>query len=406
MVLLGRWRGYSLTLSFKSNCLTLSLQDANTSTVCSFDGTGRLWTALFEAVSYRRGLDGKIVAKWQTADNGRDRRWLSPAETQTLQENARELAVGLLSDLAQSTDILSAPPAPADSAMLQRAAGFTTLRYAADIAAYRKVYLPVGILPPDQYMGVVLQAAEGCSFNTCTFCNFYKDRHFRIKTPQQFRAHASAVKDFLGAGLSLRRTIFLGDANSLVIPMPRLLPLIDITHELFDVDRLGGIYAFLDGFSAEKKTAQDYALLAQRGLKRVYIGMETGHDALLQFLKKPGSAADAIQSVRAMKAGGVSVGLILLLGAGGKQYSQAHVRDTVAALNQMDLDADDLLYFSELVEDEGMQYTRDAYAQSLIPLSSPERIAQGDEIEGALHFSSQGGTPHISRTISASLFIK
>jgi len=37
---------------------------------------------------------------------------------------------------------------------------------------------PVGILPPDQYMAVVLQAAEGCAFNTCTFCDFYRDRSF------------------------------------------------------------------------------------------------------------------------------------------------------------------------------------------------------------------------------------
>ena len=43
----------------------------------------------------------------------------------------------------------------------------------------------------------------------------------------------------------------------------------------------------------------------------------SGHDPLLRFLKKPGQAADALQAVRAMKAGGGAVGIIVLLGAGG-----------------------------------------------------------------------------------------
>jgi radical SAM superfamily enzyme YgiQ (UPF0313 family) len=179
--------------------------------------------------------------------------------------------------------------------------------------------------------------------------------------------------------------------------MPRLVPLLETTHSIFDVERLGGIFAFLDGFSGEKKSAQDFAQLARLGLQRVYIGLESGHDPLLNFLRKPGRAQDAVQAVRAMKTGGVAVGIIILLGAGGKQYSRAHVRDTIAVVNQMGLDADDLIYFSELVESEGMQYSIDAYAQNLEPLNAQERQVQGEEIETALNFSKSGGVPHISR---------
>jgi hypothetical protein len=63
----------------------------------------------------------------------------------------------------------------------------------------------------------------------------------------------------------------------------------------------------------------------------------------------------------------------------------------------MPLDLDDLIYFSELVESEGMDYTRDAYQQQLQPLTSAERIGQGEEIENQLVFSDDGGIPHISR---------
>jgi hypothetical protein len=402
MVILGSWRGQALTLSFKPNCATVSLQSGRDSSVYSWDLAGRLWTAMRAGVSYRRGLDGKIVAKWQTGPEQRERRWLDPGEAAGLLQEASSIAAGLLEDLRAMHLRLSPAPSAADLEVLARAAAFDASRAAADVRAFQDVYAPVGILPPDQYMAVVLQAALGCSFNTCTFCTFYRDRRFRIRPPDEFRHHAEAVRDTLGAGLSLRRTVFLGDANALVIPMPRLVELFEVTRSIFDVDQLGGIYAFLDGFSGEKKGPADFARLAALGLKRVYIGLESGHDPLLRFLKKPGQAADALQAVRAMKAGGVAVGIIVLLGAGGKQFAQAHVEDTAFLLNRMGLDADDLLYFSELIENADaetplLEYTRDAYANNLTPLSSAERIAQGAEIEARLLFNPDRGVPHISR---------
>ncbi len=398
MVILTRWRGQSLTLSTKPNCLTLSLQSGKETRVFSFDGEGRFWTGMVENISYRRGLDGKIVAKWQEEGNlRRERRWLSQEESTVLQENAREICAVLLNDIQSGQLTLNPALDERGWSFLKRAAEFTPDRYRQDVARYHAVYRPVGILPPDQYMAVVLQAAEGCSFNTCTFCNFYRDRPFRIKKTDEFREHMKAVREFLGEGLSLRRTIFLGDANALVIPMPKLVALMEAVHEQFDVERLGGIYAFLDGFSAEKKTPSDYARLRELGLRRVYIGMESGNDALLRFLKKPGTAEDVVQAVQAIKRGGVAVGIILLLGAGGHQFAQQHVADSIRALQAMSLDADDLIYFSELVEGEGMEYTRDAFQAHLHPLSPEERIAQGEAIERALSFSEEGGTPHISR---------
>lgn len=407
MVIFGKWEHLTLTLSLKTNSLTLSLQGSVPaaknlvdSQVYSFDGMGRLWTAMRAGVSYRRGLNGRTVAKWQTQpgrEEGRERRWLSTEETAELESHARQIVSGLLSALQNGSAILQMPISDQHLPLLERAADFTPERYQEDVHRYHQVYKPVGILPPDQYMAVVLQATEGCSFNTCSFCNFYRDRRFRIRQPDEFREHTLAVREYLGEGLSLRRTIFLGDANALVVPMQRMRALLDVVHETYDVERLGGIYAFLDGFSGEKKTAVDYAELARRGMKRVYIGMESGSAELLRFLKKPGRPEDVIQAVRAMKDGGLAVGIIVLLGAGGHFYEQMHVRETIAAINQMQLDLDDLIYFSELIEDEGLEYTRDAFKQQLRPLTQKERIAQGEEIEAGLRFSAVRGTPHISR---------
>ena len=53
----------------------------------------------------------------------------------------------------------------------------------------------------------------------------------------------------------------------------------------------------MDAFDVQRKTADEWAELAARGLRRVYIGMETGDDGLLRWLRKPGTAADVIDAV-------------------------------------------------------------------------------------------------------------
>lgn len=397
MVFIGRWDNRPITVSVKQSCLTVSIDGPVDAIVFSFDNAGRMWTALLDGISYRRGLDGRMLAKWSIEGRQRDRRWLSPDEARGVEDRARDSLSGLYQAISNGKAQMR-EPLPIDGMdAFRMAIAFDATRSQSDAAKYREVYKPIGILPPDQYMAVVLQATEGCSFNTCTFCTFYRDRAFRIRRAPEFKVHAEAVRAFLGAGLSLRRTIFLGDANALVIPMPILLQLFDVVHDVFDVEKLGGIYAFLDGFSGERKTVADYRLLASRGLKRVYIGMESGNDELLRFLNKPSTAREVIRSVRAMKEGGVAVGIISLLGAGGHTYAREHVKDTIDALNAMPLDMDDIVYFSELITDEDMQYSKAAYQEQLIPLTSAERIAQGEEIEVGLQFNEQLGVPHISR---------
>jgi hypothetical protein len=397
MVCLGAWQGKSLTVTVRPNCLTIGLGGPAQADVLSYDGEGRLWTAMLDSVAYRRGLDGKVIARWEGPGRTHDRRWLADAEARRLEAQAQRTAAELWQALRAGSASLSEPLPAAGWQALEQAAAFDAGRVAADMAAYRRIYRPVGILPPDQYMAVVLQATEGCSFNRCTFCSFYKDRPFRAKAPDEFLTHARAVRDFLGRGLSLRRTIFLGDANALVLPMAQLRPLFQAVHEVYDVQQLGGIYAFLDGFSAERKIAADYGALAGLGLRRVYVGLESGHAPLARFLNKPGQPAEVIRAVQAMKAGGVAVGVMVLLGAGGHEYAAPHVADTIRVLNALALGLDDLVYFSELVAGEDVPYTQAAYAAHLRPLSPAERQAQGEAIEAGLKFSPAGGTPHISR---------
>lgn len=397
MVILGNWEDRSFSLSIKNNCLTYSLTEKGHTRVYSFDLEGRWWTGILNEISYRRGLDGKVVAKWFSDSQKRNRKWLTADESYQVEGDIRLEFKRFVSDITSGSQKTLPGLSNLDIQILKKISAYDCNESQSDADEYQRVYKPVGILPPDQYMSVVIQLTEGCSFNTCTFCSFYQDRPFRIKTLPEVETHINSIKTYLRSGLSLRRTIFLGDANALVTPMRLLTPTLELVNKQFDIESLGGIFSFLDGFSGEKKNAQDYELLKAMGMKRIYIGLESGNDELLKFLRKPGKSLDVLRAVHQIKTGGISVGVIILLGAGGKQFYNAHVRDTINLINQMNLDLDDLVYFSELVESEGMDYTRLAFQGDLISLTEIEKERQELEMESGFTFHPERGHPHISR---------
>jgi hypothetical protein len=385
-----------VTLNVQPGSLTAALDEQ---TVLAYDRAGRLWSAFFFGCTFRRGLDGGVLGKW-TEHGQRERRRLGRSEASLIVD----CSAALMSGLADSA-VFDAPPRAVQEieTLLHRAMRFTAPVACTDADHFLRVYRPLGILPPDQYLALVLQMTEGCSFNTCTFCTFYRDRPFRIKSPDEFRAHILTVRDYLGDSLMLRRGIFLADANALVVPQRQLVPLLQVLREEqmelrglreFQPDAAIPLFAFLDGFSGSKKSADDYAELAAHGLTRIYIGLESGHDPLLSWLHKPGRAADAVEAARAIKASGVKVCVIVLLGAGGTRFAEGHVRDTIDVVNVMALGAGDLIYFSDFVSLPGQPYGQIAEHDAVKPLTVDQMRAQRREIASGLKFT--GAPPKLA----------
>jgi radical SAM superfamily enzyme YgiQ (UPF0313 family) len=376
----------------------------------TFDRAGRLVGAFLENKNYRRSLDNQILEKASGAQPGlagRLRRMLPPREVEALENRAYAFARDVPARLRE--------PLPAEFAeALARIHAYSYARLEREREQFHKLYRPVSILPPDQYLALYLQATEGCSYNECTFCGLYRDRRFHAKTASEFRAHAQNVRAFFGDGITLRRTLFLGDANALILPQAQLLELFDVIHAAFEIvprDLAGaarrewedahpihfhGIYSFIDAFTTRRKTAQDFAALAERGLRRVYIGLESGDPALLKFLGKPNQPEDVRSLVVHVKTGGVAVGIIILIGAGGAEYHAGHVRETVRLVNALPLDQEDVIYFSELVDYPGSTYAARASAAGIRALSSAELRQQEQQMRDGFVFADKARAPKIS----------
>jgi len=383
----------SYTVSVKPHSVAVSVDGSH---VVAWDRGGRLYSVFKDGMTWRRGLSGTLVEK-RRAGGERVHAWPSGADADRVVDEAAGVARSIRDGMAGSGWAWAGPADPAAveeaRAFIDRAARFDAAAARSDARRCRLVLGHVGILPPDQYLSLALQATEGCAFNTCTFCDLYQDG-FRVKTPEEFREHVGGVLACLGASALLRsRGVFLGAANALALPMARLVPIFRVLLDEVEAARRG-ICAFVDGFTGARKSADDYRVLGRLGLRRVYVGLESGHDPLLSFVRKPGTAADAIDTVRAIKAAGVSAGVIVMLGLGGDRFAEGHERDTIPVLNAMELGSGDLLYFSDLVEAPAASYPRQASEAGIRPLDSAARLAQQARIRSALRFP--GAPPRLA----------
>ncbi|MBP9127796.1 MAG: radical SAM protein [Elusimicrobia bacterium] len=256
-----------------------------------------------------------------------------------------------------------------------------------DVGRFAKVWNPIGILPPDQYLSLVVQISEGCAWNKCSFCDFYAGRPSRVRTLDEIRRHVDNAESFLGPALAGRCSIFLGDANAFQAPPSVLIP---VAQELADRfphlaqaqdDGVGGLYSFADPARLAAWSAADLQVLARTGYRRAYLGVESGSDAIRRQLNKWGSAELAAEGALKLKGAGIAVGFIVLLGAGGRAGADEHVRETAALLRNANLGPGDMVYFSPLFSAPGADGTRTAQAAGREALSEEEMAAQRRSLE-------------------------
>ncbi len=222
------------------------------------------------------------------------------------------------------------------------------------------------------------------------------------------------MRRFFGQAINYRKSIFLADANALVIPQDQLVPILDIIRSEFaivpkNLDRpayvewrsahpvhFRGVYSFVDAFTTRRKSAADFVTLAERGLRRIYVGLESGDSELLQFLGKPNSPDDAVRLAKTAKAGGVAVGVIILVGAGGEKHAANHVRHSVEAIKAMSLDDQDVIYLSQLVDYPGSSYANLEREAGIQPFSIEEIDKQMQDMLKLLRANAGGRGPKVS----------
>jgi radical SAM superfamily enzyme YgiQ (UPF0313 family) len=343
--------GWNVILREESTTLS---PDPGGAVVCAFDREGRPVAWSEEGSLYKRTLASEVHGR-RVDEEGRHRWRVSRDEAillfRRLLDRVGEVPAEELDDAGRTR--------------LEEIRRWTPDKLLDERRRFDAAYRPLGILPPDQYLAVVLQATFGCSWNRCTFCSFYKNRDFGVRTTEEFRAHLEAVGALFGRGALLRKRIFLADGDALVLSNARLVPLLEMARQAFPDRPVSG---FVDVFAGLNKAPGEWAELRRLGLDRVQVGIETGDDRLLKWLDKPGTAGEARVLVEALKAAGLKVSVIFLIGVGGDRFAADHVARSLALVEALPLETGDIVYLSPLMELSGSAYSRRAKEEGVQPL--------------------------------------
>ena len=182
--------------------------------------------------------------------------------------------------------------------------------------------------PPSEGRNIILQATLGCSHNRCTFCSMYVSKDFEARPlPDVFSdieqlAHAYPDGD----------RIFLADGDALKRETDELLQILAELKRCFP--RLSRVSSYAMPSNLIRKSADELQQLRDAGLSMLYYGMESGHDPLLRIIRKGATANMMIKSLHKAFDAKMKVSATVILGLGGTDHWEAHIRDTAALINE------------------------------------------------------------------------
>lgn len=184
--------------------------------------------------------------------------------------------------------------------------------------------------PPGERNSYLLQVTVGCSHNGCTFCGMYKDKRYHVRPLEEIFEDIALAKAYYR---EVRR-VFLCDGDAVAMGTADLLAVLRRLYETFPT--LERVSAYAGPVSTLSLSGEALSALRRAGLVRLYLGVETGSDALLKAVNKGVDASGMLRAGRALVEAGFDLWVMILLGlAGPGEPSRAHALDSAALINRM-----------------------------------------------------------------------
>lgn len=187
--------------------------------------------------------------------------------------------------------------------------------------------------PPSEAYSLIVQATIGCSHNQCTFCSMYKDKQFRVRKVEEVKA--DLIKEAQRYGKRVKR-VFLADGNALAMKTEDLIELLDCIKENFPNAQRVGIYSAPKDIL--RKSVEELRQLKEHGIGIAYMGLESGSQKILDFIKKGVTTEEMIEAARKMAKAGIKLSVTLITGLGGKAMINEHAIESAKILTEMQPD--------------------------------------------------------------------
>jgi radical SAM superfamily enzyme YgiQ (UPF0313 family) len=285
-----------------------------------------------------------------------------------------------------------------------------------DIEGLSKLSFEVGPIRPPSEGGshsLLLRATRNCPWSRCKFCYglIYNREKFQLRTVDDIKKDIDAAREIaeaikgaswkLGYGGAVNedvgtvlirsdpslntnqsfilvfnwlyfggKTVFLQDANTLIMPSDELLEVLKYLKETFPT--IERVTSYARAKTLAKKTPEELKELRQAGLSRLHVGLETGDDELLKYVDKGVTSAEQIQAGKKAKEAGFELSEYVMPDLGGRDRSDQHARNTAKVLNEIN---PDFIRLRPFVPGPGIPLYEDC-SKGVLQLSSPHERLQ------------------------------
>ena len=167
------------------------------------------------------------------------------------------------------------------------------------------------------------------------------------------------------------KTVFLQDANSLIMPTEQLIEVLHYLKETFP--GISRVTTYARSKTIAKKPLEGLKALNQAGLSRLHVGLETGDDELLKHVDKGVTSKEHIIAGQKAKKAGFELSEYVMIDLGGRDRFRQHAENTARVLNKINPDFVRLRPFMVM---PGVPLYED-YEKGELTLSSPhERLEE------------------------------
>lgn len=195
-------------------------------------------------------------------------------------------------------------------------------------AEFPIAYIEPVFRPPSEAHSLILPVTNGCSWNSCTFCEMYTQPQKKFRA----RDEAQVLDEIRRAGERLIvQRVFLADGDALVLPTRRLLNILNAIREhMPEVERVS---SYCLPRNLRKKSVEELKELADAGLKMAYVGCESGDDEVLERVNKGETYASSLSALDKLGQAGITRSVMILNGLGGKALSEQHADNSARLMN-------------------------------------------------------------------------
>jgi radical SAM superfamily enzyme YgiQ (UPF0313 family) len=188
------------------------------------------------------------------------------------------------------------------------------------------------IRPPSEASSLLVRVTRNCPWNQCVFCPAYKGAKFSRRTVEEVKHDIDEMADE-HRGLSRISSVFLQDADSLLLPTDELVTILEYLRGKFP--KIERITTYARARTLKRKSVDDLKRLKEAGLTRVHAGLESGSEKVLQLIKKGLTQEEIITGGRHVMDAGLELSEYIMPGIGGRALSEEHALETAKVLNEV-----------------------------------------------------------------------